>query len=49
MATVHSPPPAVSATAWHRLILPLAGERGTIERFLVGIVPLARNGRSISS
>jgi hypothetical protein len=48
MATVHSPPPAVSTTVWHRLILPLAGEGGAIERFLVGIVPMARDGRPVS-
>jgi hypothetical protein len=47
MATVHSPPPAVSTTVWHRLLLPLLGQKGAIERFLVGIVPVARDGRTI--
>jgi hypothetical protein len=49
MATVHSPPPAVSTTVWHRLVLPLAGASGAIERFLVGNVPMMRDGRRIGS
>ena len=48
VATVHSPPPAVSTTVWHRLVLPLAREGGAIDRFLVGIVPMARDGRPVS-
>ena len=49
MATVHSPPPAVSTTVWHRLVMPLAGASGRIERFLVGNVPMTRGGRRIGS
>ena len=45
--TVHSPPVAVSTTIWHRLVLPLAGASGQVERFLTGVVPLGRDGRQI--
>ncbi len=45
--TVHSPPAAVSATIWCRLILPLAGATGQVDRFLTGVVPLRRDGRRI--
>jgi hypothetical protein len=47
MATIHSPPPAVSTTIWHRLVLPLAADTGAIGRFLVGNVPVARSGDTI--
>lgn len=37
--TEHSAPPKVSATTWRRLVLPLAGPTGAVERFLVGNIP----------
>ena len=45
--TVHNPPAAVSTTIWHRLVLPMAGASGQLERFLTGVVPLGRDGRQI--
>lgn len=37
--TEHSAPPQVSATSWRRLVMPLAGEVGQVERILVGNIP----------
>jgi len=37
--TWHAPPLHVHVTSWARLILPLAGDHGAIERFLVGNIP----------
>ncbi|MBO6835772.1 MAG: PAS domain-containing protein [Alphaproteobacteria bacterium] len=37
--TEHSAPPQVSATSWRRLVMPLAGDGGQVERILVGNIP----------
>lgn len=37
--TEHSAPPQVSATSWRRLVMPLAGKGGQVERILVGNIP----------
>lgn len=37
--TEHSAPLQVSATTWRRLVLPLAGSDGSVERILVGNLP----------
>ena len=48
LLTEHRPPAsAVPTVAWHGLILPLAGEDGTVTRLLVGSVPFSRDGRPI--
>lgn len=49
LATVHSPPVAVSTTVWHRLILPLVDADDAVVRLLGGVVPVARNGATITS
>jgi hypothetical protein len=49
LATVHSPPVGVSTTVWHRLILPLGDANGAVVRLLGGIVPVARNGVTLTS
>lgn len=43
--TVHKAPPSITASHWHRLILPL-GENGTIKRFLVCNTPI-QDGRLV--
>ncbi len=43
--TVHKAPPQITASHWHRLILPL-GEAGEVKRFLVCNTPL-QNGRLV--
>ncbi|HET7593937.1 MAG TPA: PAS domain-containing protein [Stellaceae bacterium] len=48
LLTEHRPPPsAVPTVAWHDLVLPLAGEDGSVVRLLVGSVPFSRDGRPI--
>jgi hypothetical protein len=47
LLTEHGPPPGVDVFAWHRLILPLAGETGAVTRFLIGNVPMGRDGRPV--
>ncbi len=42
--TEHGPSHSVRTKAWHRLVLPLVDETGTIIRFLVGTIPLSRSG-----
>lgn len=37
--TVHEPPPSITVSYWHRLILPL-GQQGEVRRFLVCNVPI---------
>lgn len=49
LATVHSPPIAVSTTVWHRLVLPLADANGNTIRLLIGVVPVARDGEAITA
>ena len=46
--TEHGPPATANTKAWHRLILPLAGEDGAINRFLVGNIPMTRDGQPIA-
>lgn len=43
--TVHKGPPQITASHWHRLILPL-GENGEVKRFLVCNTPIQR-GRPV--
>jgi PAS domain-containing protein len=48
MLTEHRPPPsAVPTVAWNDLVLPLAGEDGSVVRLLIGSVPFSRDGRPI--
>jgi hypothetical protein len=48
LLTEHRPPAsAVPTVAWHGLILPLAGDSGTVARLLIGSVPFSRDGRPI--
>jgi len=49
LATVHSPPVAVSTTIWHRLILPFADRDGAVVRLMGGTVPVSRNGEPLAS
>jgi hypothetical protein len=44
----HGPPATANTKAWHRLLLPLAGEDGAIIRFLVGNVPMTRDGQPLA-
>jgi hypothetical protein len=44
----HGPPAAVYTATWHRLVLPLAGAEGQVARFLVGAVPIARDGSPVA-
>jgi PAS domain-containing protein len=48
LLTEHGPPTNVNTHAWHSLVLPLAGGDGKINRFLVGNLPIARNGQPIT-
>lgn len=48
LLTQHGPPGSGYTFSWHRLVLPLAGADGTTQRFLVGTVPMARDGRPVS-
>lgn len=48
LLTEHGPPATLNTVAWHRLVLPLAGADGNIARFLIGNVPVARDGRPIA-
>src|SRR5690242_5495456 len=48
LLTEHGPPTSVNTHEWHRLVLPLAGDDGAISRFLVGNLPIARNGQPIT-
>ena len=48
LLTEHGPPAAVNTFAWHRLVLPLADDSGAVIRFLIGSVPMSRDGRPIS-
>lgn len=41
----HQPPAAISGTAWHWLVLPLCGTGPAVERYLVGMVPMAARPR----
>ena len=43
----HGPPATLHTASWHRVILPLAGAAGEVARLLVGIVPIAHDGRPI--
>ncbi len=45
--SAHGPPATLHTAAWHRLVLPLADATGEVMRFLVGIVPIAYNGRPL--
>ncbi|HUC65312.1 MAG TPA: PAS domain-containing protein [Stellaceae bacterium] len=46
--TVHGPPTAIYTATWHRLILPLADDQGDVARVLVGMVPMAHDGRPVA-
>jgi hypothetical protein len=48
LLTEHGPPTTINTHEWHRLMLPLAGGDGQINRFLVGNLPIARNGQPIT-
>lgn len=48
LLTEHGSPTSVNTHAWHRLVLPLAGADGAISRFLIGNLPIARNGQAIT-
>ena len=48
LLTEHGPPNSVNTHAWHRLVLPLAGPDGALSRFIVGNLPIARNGQAIT-
>ena len=43
--TEHGPASALTTKAWQRVVLPLADQEGAIVRFLVGNVPLTREGK----
>ena len=45
--TTRHPADAVATTAWQRIIMPLADDHGALARFLVGNVPVDREGRII--
>jgi hypothetical protein len=47
LLTRHGAPDAKTTAAWHRLVLPLVGDDGTITRFLVGNLPVGFDGRVI--
>lgn len=49
LLTVHTPPATIHTAAWHRLILPLTNDGGTIIRCLVGAVAVDRQGRPIGA
>jgi hypothetical protein len=46
--TVHGPPTATYTATWHRLMLPLADDQGDVARVLVGMVPMAHDGRPVA-
>jgi hypothetical protein len=46
--TEHGPPTATYTATWHRLILPLADDQGDVARVLVGMVPMAHDGRPVA-
>jgi hypothetical protein len=48
LLTEHGPPAPANTKVWQRLLLPLAGEDGSIIRFLVGNVPMTRDGQPIA-
>ena len=48
LLTQHGPPGSGYTFSWHRLVLPLADAGGGTQRFLVGTVPMARDGRPVS-
>jgi len=43
--TEHGPASAINTKAWQRVVLPLGDPKGEIVRFLVGNVPLTRDGK----
>jgi hypothetical protein len=43
--TEHGPARAINTKAWQRVVLPLCDPAGAIARFLVGNVPLTRDGK----
>lgn len=47
--TTHYPSGTAKTRAWQRLILPLTDASGTVAHFLVGTVPIDRNGNVVSS
>jgi len=47
--TEHGPASVINTKAWQRVVLPLAGQRDQIVRFLVGNVPLTRDGKPYMS
>ena len=48
LVTVHGPPTATYTATWHRLMLPLADDQGDVARVLVGMVPMAHDGRPVA-
>jgi hypothetical protein len=45
--THRSPVGAMQTTRWQRLALPLVDDSGTVARFLIATVPIARDGRTL--
>jgi hypothetical protein len=45
--TEHRPGSTQITRGWHRVVLPFAGADGSVQRFLVGGVPLGHDGRMI--
>jgi PAS domain-containing protein len=43
----HRPGSTQITKGWHRVVLPLAGADGSVQRFLVGGVPIGHDGRMI--
>ena len=43
----HRPGSAQITKGWHRIVLPFAGADGSVQRFLVGGVPIGHDGRLI--
>lgn len=43
--TARSPVGAAQTTSWQRLALPLVDDSGAVARFVIGTVPIARDGR----
>ena len=43
----HRPASTQITKGWHRVVLPFAGADGSVQRFLVGGVPIGRDGRMI--
>jgi PAS domain-containing protein len=44
---LHRPSSTQITKGWHRVVLPLAGADGSVQRFLVGGVPIGHDGRMI--